>query len=262
MAQASCDENVAIIGWGVCGKATGYALGINWGLDIDYQFSKHINYDEIWKADFFILCLPTPTFDGKQDITAIEKWCEKIKKYAKEKIVIIRSTILPGTIDYLTEKYKLKLAHVPEFLTEATALEDAKHPEFLVVGARDLLIREKVKNLFNGKLNLPKNRIIMCSTTTAEMIKYAMNSFFYLKVICGNELWDLARNCGADYGKVRYALETHKWGSKNGWDVWKGGKRGVDGKCLPKDIEAFTHKFSLPLLTKMQEINKELLEIK
>lgn len=251
------DEQAIIIGWGVVGKATGYALGINNWLDKDTQYCKY----DFNKVEYYIICVPTPTIKGKQDISTIEEWLEKIKEdpNKEEKTVIIRSTILPGTTEKLEKKYGLKIAFVPEFLTEATALEDAKNPEFLVVGANEIFLRENVKNLFNDKLKLPKDRIIACSSTTAEMIKYTINSFFTMKVIFGNQLWDVARECGANYEELRYALETHKWGSKNGWSVWHKGKRGAGGKCLRKDLQALIGKFNMPLLETVNKINERLL---
>jgi len=100
---------------------------------------------------------------------------------------------------------------------------------------------------------------ILCSPTTAEVIKYTMNSFFALKVIFGNQIWDVAKSIGADYEKIKTVLEKHKWGSKNGWNVWHNGGRGFDGRCLPKDVSAFINAFDLPLLKEVDRINKELI---
>lgn len=242
-----------VIGPGYVGKATAFAL----------QIDLLIGRNDIFPLSdykYFILCVPTPTGGkGIQDITAIEEWLNRIKDLNKDKgdkVVIIRSTILPGTTEMLSEKYDLHVVHIPEFLSENSAIEDELNPEFVVIGCRDIVIREKMKKLF-----LPLERdvkFILCDSVTAEFIKYSMNSYFTLKVIYGNQLWDAARECGANYSKVKEALESHKWGSKNGWDVWYGGFRGFMGKCLPKDLYAFTKKFKLPLLDTVRQINKKL----
>jgi len=243
-----------IIGYGVTGKATGHALNIQDYVDLG---DKAV----LTEYDFLIFCLPTPTESGKQDISAIEGWLKKVKKLKANPVIIIRSTVLPGTTIRISDKYKLQIVHVPEFLTEATALEDAEKPEFLVIGAKDILLREKVEKLFLGGKCEPKE-IILTDPTTAEMIKYAMNSFFALKVIMANQLWDVAKKTGADYYKVREALEFHKWGSKNGWDVWHRQKRGYSGKCLPKDVDAFVNAFNIPLMKVVKNINDKLLKNK
>src|SRR3990167_3344014 len=247
-------SNVLICGWGITGKATEYVLGSQDHVDLG---DKAV----LTEYDFLVLCLPTPTIKGKQDISAIEEWLKETIKQKANPIIIIRSTILPGTTDKLSKLYNLQIAHVPEFLTEATALEDALNPQLLVIGSRDILIREKVKQLFlNGRCH-PK-KTIMTDPTTAEMIKYTMNSFFALKVTFANQLWDVAKSVGANYSKLEESLKTHKWGSKNGWDVWHGGYRGFGGRCLIKDTEAFVHAFDLALLEKMIEINNKLLKEK
>ena len=247
-----------LIGDGIVGKATRFTLDIKSYINIkadkigDFLLSSY---------KYFILCVPTPTVNGKQDLSAIESWLKKLKSVFKDDdriVVIIRSTILPGTTVKLAYEYKLTIAHIPEFLSEATAIEDEKNPEFVVIGCQDIIVKENLKYFFKVKLGLEENRIITCDPTTAELIKYAMNSFFALKVIYGNQIWDVAKEIGANYDLVKRALEQHKWGAVNGWDVWHGGFRGFGGKCLNKDLYAFTSKFKLPLLDKVREINKKI----
>lgn len=246
-------EKTLIIGWGVTGKATGAAMKVNDYVDLGEKA-------DLKEFENIILCVSTPTKRGKQDLSAIEEWLVKIKKESPDALVVIRSTMLPGTTKKLSDKYGLDICHVPEFLTESTAFEDAKRPELLVIGADDPLVRDKAWSLFVGKFDY--NKRILCDSVTAELIKYSMNSFFALKVIYANQLWDICDKTGADYAHIRYALESHKWGSQNGWDVWHGGFRGYDGKCLPKDVKALIGKFDLPLLKTMDSVNNELLKEK
>ncbi len=245
---------VVIIGYGIVGKATGEVLGLKHFIDIDGPQDDEL----LSEYECFILCLPTPTVDGKQDLYAIHEWLQTIKGLATDPIVIIRSTILPGTTAKLSEEYGLKIVHVPEFLTEATAIDDAKTPELLVIGADDIILGEQVRDLFISHIS--HKWLIMTSTKTAELIKYTMNSWFALKVVFANQLWDVCEKIDADYQQVQSALERHKWGSQNGWNVWQGGFRGYGGKCLPKDVEAFIYAFDLPLLAQMQEINQKLVK--
>lgn len=249
-------NKVATIGWGMVGKSTGYALGITRYIDKDSVLPP----EQLKEIDIFIICLPTPTIEGIQDLSAIEEWLAVLKLLETNPIVVIRSTILPGTIDRFAEQYDgLKFAYVPEFLSEATALEDAKNPELLVIGARDILVKDVVSKLFSSP-NMNIKHKILCSPTTAEVIKYTMNSFFALKVTYANQIWDVCKEIGANYEQISEALEFHKWGSKNGWNVWQGGSRGYGGNCLIKDTSAFVNKFELPLLNKMIEINEKLVK--
>lgn len=248
--------NAVVIGPGFVGKATGYLFGIEKFIGKEHEV-------EDWyldKFNYFFLCVPTPTkSDGTQNLEAIEEWLERISSLDdKDRVVIIRSTVLPGTIRKLQEKYSFTIAHIPEFLSESTAIEDELYPEFVVIGCNDIVVREKLRKIFIDNLSQENTKFILCDSTTAELIKYSMNSFFSLKVIFGNQIWDVAKEVGADYSKVKKALESHKWGSKNGWDVWHKGFRGFSGKCLPKDLYAFTKRFKLPLLDAMRKVNKKL----
>jgi UDPglucose 6-dehydrogenase len=246
-----------VIGWGMVGKATCSALHINRHVDIDF---KDKDLKELNNYRVFFLCLPTPTTEnGKQDLSAINQWLTRIKKLKTNPIVVIRSTILPGTTEKLIGEYHLQIVHIPEFLTEATSLQDELIPELIVIGTRDFQLRSCLSEFFLQEGIRPK-RVMFGSATTAEMLKYTMNTFFALKVTFANQIWDACRASGADYEKIAEALEFHKWGSKNGWNVWQGGFRGYAGHCLPKDTEAFIHAFDLPLLTAMQSINEKLLK--
>jgi UDPglucose 6-dehydrogenase len=248
---------ITIIGAGVVGKATGYifhgSAAVSY-LDLD-STESHID-SRLISPDYIFICVPTPTVKGKQDISAIEQWLKIIAKTALDKPIIIRSTVLPGTCEKLTAKYKLNIVHIPEFLSENSALDDAKNPQFLVVGGNDILLRREVRDFFSKYV--VTDNIIECDLTTAEVIKYTMNSFFALKVIFANEIYDLCESVDASYSKVVEVIEGHKWGSKNGWDVFRGGFRGYGGKCLPKDIEALINAHKMSLMEKVAELNEKL----
>jgi len=248
------DYSVYVIGYGVTGKSTAFVLRIPKEKCIDSK-----NKEEVGIAECYILCLPTPTVNGKQDLSAIDEWLKKIKKLNEEALVILRSTVLPGTTEKFIKKYGLDIVFVPEFLTESTALDDAREPEFMVIGSNDILLRRYAYKFFESRYVNPK-MWIYCSPTTAEMVKYAMNCFFALKVTYANQLWDLCQETGANYEILREALENHKWGSKNGWNVWHNNKRGFAGKCLPKDVEAIANFSKLPLLNVIKDINNKLLK--
>src|SRR3972149_647660 len=97
--------NIAIIGYGFVGKATGYFLNITYNFDqpvekyTDVQIKGYME-----RCDLYIICVPTPTINGKQDISAIVEWVRKIKQVNVDAKIVIRSTILPGTTDALSKE--------------------------------------------------------------------------------------------------------------------------------------------------------------
>jgi len=127
----------------------------------------------------------------------------------------------------------------PEFLTAATATQDALHPDLLVLGAPcgiDWVLDDVWSRFYR---TVDAKRAVFTDNVTAEFIKYAINVFYATKVIFANSLYEITANLGIDYDVVRDAMYARKWVGGNHLTVpWKG-KRGVNGKCLPKDLEAF-----------------------
>ena len=265
-------SKASIVGFGVVGKSTAAAWKVERYVDVDddgkliyssrdddqLKLDNKSNEELFWDSSIFILCVPTPTVGGKQDLSTLKWWVRRIVLKAQTRpLIVVRSTILPGTMDKLEQKYgdEADFAHVPEFLNEKTAIQDAMKPEILLIGSNNLFVREELGALLE---NIVGKKPILCTSPEAELAKYALNGFFGLKVIFGNHLWDVAREIGADYDLIAKILTKHKWGSKNGWKIWKDGYRGYGGKCLPKDIEAFGKKFNLGLLKTAHRINKKL----
>ncbi len=256
-------EKIALVGYGMVGKSTAKVLGIPRKDCFDIKDKKK------WGYDYYIICLPSPTYymDGLppyisyeyriQNLSIIESWISDIYENDKHAVVILRSTVLPGTTKRLSEEYNLKIVHVPEFLTEKTAYKDEKYPELLIIGSDGNNLGNKIADIFSKKVN--PRKIIKTNSSTAELIKYTMNCFFALKVIFGNEIFNVSEQVDANYKIVKVCLESHKWGSKNGWNIFHRGGRGAGGHCLPKDTMAFSQTFNVPLLSKMVEINRILL---
>lgn len=246
-----------IWGYGVVGQATGYALDIHYHYDENSKRSNfNFNSDNpmpIGEHLKVFVCVPTPTNKGIQDLTFIKDSLDKIFLLDKQAEVIIRSTVLPGTTRYLQNEYKKELMFLPEFLTEATALDDSIDPEFIFIGGDNNIKKLKILEKFDVD-DYKKNSV---SLETAELIKYAMNTFFGTKVVLGNIFRDIAEKTNADYWMVKEALEEHKWGSINGWNPFHGNKRGFGGKCLPKDIEAISRLDDTNFLSSLLEANEK-----
>lgn len=170
--------------------------------------------------------------------------------------VVIKSTIAPGTTDLLQAAYPdIAIAVNPEFLTEATAWEDFSNPVFQILGLtpQSAPIAEE---LFWLLPPAPVTRAI--GAREAETLKHALNSFFATKVIFFNQVYDACRILGADYEAVRALMVRHPWVGDSHSAVWHKGYRGFGGKCLPKDIRAFTTVAPTPLLEGVIAINESL----
>lgn len=246
-------DNAIIIGYGMVGKATAYAFGIK-----DYIALHHQTTDHPETFRYIFLCLPTPTKDDYYcDTSLIRTWIEKIAAHKNDNRFIVRSTVTPGTCRTLSEEFHVPVMHAPEFLTEETWQQDAEWTDLVVIGADDPVDREELYGLFRARYKGAE--YIKTDTMTSECIKYAINSFYAMKVVYANELYDYCQDKGINYETVKNAMYARKWIGKNHLDIFHHGGRGAGGKCLEKDLKAFAHETCSELLLKADEINKNLL---
>lgn len=257
---------IGFIGTGIIGKAyaedfrnRGYEV-IQYSLENDFKANK----EKIKDCDITFIAVPTPTLPEKGfDFENVEKALGII---GKGKIAIIKSTILPGTTDFLQEKYPdIYLFHSPEFLRARSAMDDAKKPERNIIG-----YTKHSKKLAGKVLSvLPEAKYVAeIPAKTAELIKYAGNVFLTNKVVYANFLYDLCQNLGVDYEDIRQALSHDKRIGPSHLFVDFEGGRGAGGTCFIKDVEAFKqfcekNKLDLPsinFITGIIEKNKRLLK--
>lgn len=247
-------NKACVIGLGTVGKATAEAFGIKHY----YSRSKgNITLEESRGFRYIFICLPTPTVGGKNYVQDIIDVIKKIKSYPGEieNIFIIRSTVRPGFNKLLQETFGTKnFVNNPEFLSDDTAIADAKNPDIVVLGSDDVTYANEVKAYYRGRFRVPP--ILVTDSITAELIKYTLNTFFTTKVIFANEIYDYAQQIGANYQVVKSVLEDHKWGSKNHFTIHYKNRRGVHGKCLPKDTEAFANLTGSPFFEMLLERNE------
>lgn len=155
-------------------------------------------------------------------------------------IVVIKSTVAPGTTLSLQREHgQLNLFFSPEFLTEATAREDFRHPPFTILGVTYTSNRVREK-LINAVLKVlpasPPDRTFVIGSSEAEMLKMVRNSYLALKLTAFNQIFDVCSKAGVDYGTVRDILAKDNWIGDSHNIIWHKGKRGFSGKCLPKDL--------------------------
>jgi GDP-mannose 6-dehydrogenase len=217
-------------------------------------------------ADVVMLCVGTPSqVNGNIDLSHLRRVCEDIsallRPRTKRLIVTVRSTVFPGTCESLLEtvfanRTDVDIVSNPEFLREGTAILDFMEPTLLVVGGSTDQAARFVADLYEG---LPSEATIV-SLRTAEMIKYACNSFHALKIGFANEIGSLASNLGVDPGQVMATMCRDT--KLNISPAYLKPGFAFGGSCLPKDLRALTFRASrldlkLPLLESVLPSNDE-----
>ncbi len=191
--------------------------------------------EEVNKADVIFICVPTPYYlDGSGfDLSYVRSALDAIQG---EKMVVLKSTVIPGTTAMLQAEYPHhKLMYNPEFLTEVTADQDMNFPDRQILGTTDQSYT--VASDIIAMLPLaPFERVVPC--TVAEMVKYAGNTWFAVKVTFSNQMYDLAQKMGVDYDNVKECMAADKRIGRTHLDIFHKGYRGYGGKCLPKDTRA------------------------
>jgi UDPglucose 6-dehydrogenase len=243
--------NIGIIGQGFVGSAV-YEGMKNYfdvfAFDKDpKKFSNAIGISGVVRnTEVTFLCVPTPMRKtGECDLSIISSALNEISDCVDENgkegyIVIIKSTIPPGTTEMFDKKFdNIDIVFNPEFLTEANANDDYKNQNRIIIGG-ERPGTTKVKQIFSKAF--PKVPVIKTSSTIAEMIKYVTNTFLATKVSFANEMYQICQELNIDYDKViEYARYDERLGNSH-WGVpGPDGDLGYGGHCFPKDIAALQY---------------------
>lgn len=216
--------------------------------------------EDIQKADVVFVAVPTPYEEEKGgfDLTFVR---DAISSLIGSKIVVIKSTVLPGTTENFQKEFPHhKFIFNPEFLTQVTADSDMQYPDRQIVG----YTKESysiAKDIVRILPLAPFERII--PATEAEMVKYFNNTWFATKVVFANQIFDLCKSLQLNYENIRDCASADKRVGPSHLDVLHGGYRGYGGACLPKDTRALIQLgervgTSMDLLKKVEEINNDL----
>jgi GDP-mannose 6-dehydrogenase len=240
------------------------------------KFCATVNWQEaIAISDLALVCVGTPSSpNGSLSTHVVERVCEQIgtELAASERyfVVVIRSTVLPGTVERLvipileaksgkTVGRDFGVCMVPEFLREGTSVKDFFDPPRTVIGQYDCRSGETVAALFD-EIKAP---LVRTSIPVAETLKYADNAFHAVKVTFANEIGKICKAAHCDSHEVMdifcmdYKLNLSPYYLKPGF--------AFGGSCLPKDLRALTYyarsmDIPTPLLDSILVSNKKQIE--
>ena len=241
--------------------------GLKKKLTISNDFSLVKN------CDFIFVAVGTPQKpNGSIDLSMIKKSVTKIGKSMcknkKNQTIFIKSTVTPGTMKNIVlpilEKNSKKkagkdfgLISNPEFLQETTAIKDTMFPHAVVLGGYDTKYMKKAKRFFS-KLH-PDTPIIITNHQTAEMVKYANNSFLATKISFINQLSNICQNIPeANIDDISKTIGLDPRIGK----LFLNAGPGYGGSCLPKDMKALINFASSVgvkpiLLNAVEEVNEK-----
>ena len=191
------------------------------------------------KTDIIFVAVPTPMKEnGMCDLSIILNVVAQISYWYNNNIVIIKSTIPPGSCEEVKKRFKnVRLVFSPEFLTERNAVEDFKICNRVIFGGEKKDVDECVA-LF--KTNFPDKIYFTTSWKTAEMVKYFLNTYLATKVSFANEIYQICQAVDVSYEEVlSLALQDPRLMQTHFLVPGPDGKYGFGGVCFPKDLNAF-----------------------
>lgn len=210
--------------------------------------------ESIKSAEIIFIAVGTPqSSDGSADLSSVQNVAKIIgKNINSDKVICTKSTVPVGTGNWIVKQigrynennFKIDYVSNPEFLREGSAVKDFLWPDRVVIGSDNNHAFDIMKDVYSP-LYINKKPIIHTSVVTAEMIKYASNSFLALKISYINEVANLCDELGADVHKVAKAMGRD--GRISPKFLHPG--PGFGGSCFPKDIKAFAKLASQNKLT-------------
>jgi UDPglucose 6-dehydrogenase len=269
---------IAIVGSGIVGTATVLSLAKNtqnkvevYDVSLDQErkaerllgaspwnlndITFHPKLDKaVEGADAVMVCVPTPISEDYKpyDYTIIDEIVQNIAKATKAPI-IVRSTVDPIWLRKTTGSIENDIIFMPEFLREATYLEDALDPDLIVVGLQNKKQRAFIDQLLKG-YQCPK---FFVSLETASLLKLTLNSFLATKISFFNEIKEICDSIpNANAQAIFEICARSKHTTDGSWGVYGG--RPYGGKCLPKDVRALIAISNSELLKSVRAINDKM----
>jgi len=250
---------VGVVGGGVVGDAMVRLCGPDTVVYDPYKPELAGNKGAISKCDVVFICVPTPMADDGSCNTSI---VEETVAWVEAPLLIIRSTVAPGTTDRLCREHGKHVVFQPEYLGETVKhmFGDMAEREFVVLGGTPEDVSKAAdfyKHYYNSMV-----RMYFSDAITAEVCKYMENAFYAMKVTFVNEFYDIAQAHGVDFNQLRELWLADTRISRDHTFVYPD-NRGFSGKCLPKDCNAIVYSarqrdYEPKFMAACLEINEEL----
>lgn len=232
---------IAIIGYGFVGQSFERMIqGHYQTLIYDPKKECSVDKDQINQCDLAVIAVPTPSLeDGGCDTSLVE---ESVN-WLRTPVILIKSTVIPGTTDRLREKTKKRIVFSPEYIGEGkyqvsqrlSFQNDMSLTPFLILGGSEADCNY-VLDLLVPVLG-PEKTYYKTKALEAELIKYMTNAYFCVKLTFMNEMYEISKKLGADWYSVWQGFVLDPRVELMHTAIFPK-SRGFSGKCLPKDIKA------------------------
>ena len=250
------------------------------------QFTTNIS-KAITKSEIIYICVGTPSLpNGQADLSYVEEVAVEIGRHINnKKIIVNKSTVPIGSGDWVSmviadsikknnknNNVSINVVSNPEFLREGSAIEDTFFPDRIVVGSSSKWAIDRMiklyKPIINQSFDWPDGKrlivkgskipVVISDLTSAEMIKYAANTFLATKISFVNEIANICEKVGADIVKVSEGMGLDKRISP----MFLNAGIGWGGSCFPKDVLALSniageYGLSTQILNAVINVNRE-----
>ena len=229
------------------------------------RFSNNLK-SAVLDSDIIFIAVGTPADEnGLIDMSQIDSVISSIIDLIdKHKIIVIKSTVLPGTCNRInaliqakTKAEKIVCVSNPEFLRQGSAVKDFQNPSRIIIGTDNISAAETLKNLY-GYFIKKRTRVIVMPAISAELSKYASNAMLAARISFMNELSHICEKIGANIEHVRKVVGSDPRIGEN----FLNAGIGYGGSCLPKDVAALINLdqaigCEMPMIKAIQKINNE-----
>jgi UDPglucose 6-dehydrogenase len=242
-------KKIGIVGHGYVGKIMEKLFKDHFPVEIhDPKYNITDSKAKVNECDLAIICVPTPMKEsGDVDLSHVLE----VFTWLKTPLILIKSTVLPGTTEILSNMCRTKYAFSPEYVGEGKYVTqwwkdkgyphptDVKFHDFQIFGG-DRDVTSRIIEFFKVVLG-PEHKYIQTDSKTAELVKYMQNSWGSMKVTFCNEFAKIAETLGVDYNELRELWLLDGRTERMHTLVYKD-NGGFGGKCLPKDVNGIvTH---------------------
>lgn len=222
--------NIAIIGYGIVGKATHHSFLADRDDITIYDIDKPYRSGD-QQYDLIFICLPT---NNQSDLDSLQSLCVQILEHDDQVVLCIRSSVPIGFVSRGLVAYSQRVIYFPEFLRERRWSQDALICAW-IIGCDDAL--HDVMDQF-----CVDKQATYVTTAEAEIIKMMANSWAAMNVVFANHVYDITTKLGARYHVIEHAHDQVQHRDQSYLAVTPS-LRGFGGKCLPKDLRFFIESF-------------------